>query len=272
MKLGFCLVLAWSAGAASASLIPVSVYDFDGTLDPFFNANGLAQPIEGRQGGSTNTPSTITFEDAVVNGFVKKVANFDKASAQFFRTRHGMLANGGFGARYVNQYTLVMDLKVTSTGDWVSLFNTNANNANDGDYFIRNTDSALGISGVYSGFFPRNQWVRLAIVLDLNPTASSITSFVDGVQQARYAFGNGFEGRWAAYAANDPDGITHIDLLADNDGENGGGQISMAAFYDRVLTNDEVAALGSAGAPVPEPATLAALAVGAGALLRRRRR
>ncbi|MEQ1821574.1 MAG: hypothetical protein ABL949_03605, partial [Fimbriimonadaceae bacterium] len=78
---------------------------------------------------------------------------------------HGMGPNGG-SAEYVNKYTILMDVKITSAGDWVSIFNTNATNSNDGDLFIRNSDSKLGISGSYAGLFTRNEWNRLAVTVD----------------------------------------------------------------------------------------------------------
>jgi hypothetical protein len=270
MRVILGLVCIGAVATASAQFNPVSVYDFNGTLNPLFNPSGLAQALEARQGGSTNSASSITYSTETVGGVTKQVANFDVALQQFFRARHGMLPNGT-GATppaYVNKYTIVMDLRVTSAG-WFSFFNTTSANANDGDYFIDPTNR-FGISGQYSGAYDRNQWRRVAIAVDLG-TTGSITGYMNGVQLNTVALNNSYEGRWAAYAANDPTNVRHIDLLADNSGEGGGGQISMAAFYDKVLTAQEVSALGAAGAPVPEPATMAALAIGAAAMIRRRR-
>ncbi|MEQ1821575.1 MAG: PEP-CTERM sorting domain-containing protein [Fimbriimonadaceae bacterium] len=76
------------------------------------------------------------------------------------------------------------------------------------------------------------------------------------------------DGRWAFYST--ATATKTVDIFGDNDGDSGAGQISQLAFYDTTLSAAEISALGGAGSPVPEPATLSALALGVGAILRRR--
>lgn len=269
------LVLALTATTGLASAMTwVSVYDFNNTLDDRFDRDGFAAPLEFRQGGSTNTAvgAPPSYSAANVNGVTKQVAAFDNTpnAAKFFRATHGMDGNGG-GAGYVNRYTIMMDLNITNTG-WASIFNTNATNSNDGDLFIRDTDSALGISGVYAGLYPRNSWARLVVTVDSTPGVLKMKSYVNGVLQNTNAM-DGLDGRWALYSRSTS--TKTVDILADNTmngSENGAGFISQLAFADQVLTDAEVAQLGGAGAVVPEPATMAVVGLGLAAFLRRRKK
>lgn len=258
------LALAVSACSAHAAGL-VSLYTFEDTLAPVVNATGKAQDLEFRTGGlPTSAAGPVTYSDETVGSGSKRVANF--TAPQFFRARHGIGKNGG--GEYVNQYTILMDVKFTSAG-WASFFNTTADNGNDGDAFINPSD-AIGISGTYAGSFQRNRWNRLAMTVDLSPAVNKIRLFVDGAFQNEVGL-SGLDGRWALYAWDGPDvGIEHVDIFGDNNGENASGQIGMLAFYDGALNDGEISGLGSAGQPVPEPATLAALGVGGLLLLRRR--
>lgn len=236
-------VLLVSTCALSSAQQPISVYNFNNSLAPTVNVTGKATDLDYRTGnGSSISLGSPNFVLDSVNGTVKPVAEF--WAPDFFRANHGMSANGG--GVYVNQYTMVFDVKITTTGNWVSFFNTNADVANDGEAFIR-TDDKVGISGVYDGFFPRNTWNRVAISVDC--VNRLIAIYVNGRLQNQVTI-SGVDGRWAAYCWDDPDmGIDHIDVFGDNDGDNGSGYISGLAFYDKVLRPGEVAKLGIAGNP-----------------------
>lgn len=265
--LSICMIFSCAAALNAQGL--VSAFDFQGTLDKSYDRDGFAQALDFRAGGTTN--ATVaggpTYSTEMVGATSKQVANFSDATAQFFRATHGMGPNGG-SAQYVNQYTILMDVKITSTGDWVSLFNTNANNQNDGDLFIRDSDSALGISGTYAGLYPRSQWARLAISVDSTAGGNLMKSYVNGVLQNTNAL-DGLDGRWALYSTATNPKI--VDILADNNGDSGSGQISLLAFYDKALSANEVANLGPVGSAVPEPATMAVVGLGLLGMIRRRR-
>lgn len=253
-KLCACVTVACSA-MAMANTGLVSAYRFNETLNPSYDRDGRAQALEFRAGGATNVlaPNAPTFMSDTVGAVTKPVVSFNDTPGQeeFFRAFHGMAANGNTPgnafAEYVNQYTILMDIKITSAGDWVSFFNTTAANANDGDFFIRASDSALGISGQYAGLFPRGQWVRTAIVVDHAEFTSprTIRIYLDGVLTQTVNVGS-YEGRWAMYAFHDAF-AQHVDILADNSGDSGAGQLSLLGFYDRALTEAEVQALGPVG-------------------------
>jgi len=267
MKTVVVAAMGLIAGSAFAGDLK-TYYDFNGSLAPVINATGLAQSLEYRtgSGGSSSLAGSVNYTNELVGSTNKQVANF--AAPEFFRSVHGIGANGG--GSYLNQYSILMDVKITNAG-WVSLYSTSANVSNDGEAFIRDTDNGLGISGDYGGTFARNQWNRLVISVDL--TIPTMSIYLNGIFANEIALGSGVDGRWAGYTLDDNDlDADWLDIFGDDSGENGSGQISTLAFFDGPLSANQIGDLGAAGAPVPEPATLAALGVGAAALLRRRKK
>lgn len=265
MKQVAAAMMVFITGSAFAGDL-TTYYDFQGNLNPILNVTGLAQALEYRTGGggSSSLAGSVNYTNELVGSVNKQVASF--TAPQFFRAVHGIGANGG--GDYLNQYSILMDVKFTSTG-WASFFNTAANVSNDGDAFV-NPDNAMGISGDYAGTFERNVWNRVIISVDSVAPLMSIYlngSFVNDIAL------DGIDGRWTLYTLDDNDPTADwVDIFGDEDGDNASGQISGLAFFDGALTATEAANLGGAGAPVPEPATLAALGLGAAALLRRRKK
>lgn len=54
----------------------------------------------------------------------------------FYRCFHDIEANGGEDAEWVNVFTLLIDFMAPSIGQWHCLYQTNIDNANDGECFI----------------------------------------------------------------------------------------------------------------------------------------
>ena len=75
-------------------------------------------------------------------------------------------------------YTLVMDLYLPKpqTSRFISLFQTNPLNENDGDFFIDLEKEALGVSNQYHGDFTADAWHRIAIAVG----KEQIHKYVDG--------------------------------------------------------------------------------------------
>lgn len=197
------------------------------------------------------------------NGVIQKGSN------TWLVCSHGIAPNGG-GA-YVNQYTFAIDYKQDSLsafwdGNYYnSLFQTDTSNGNDGDLFIKGPDYANSVIGVgatgYSALtFDSSQWHRIVWSVDngdADGNGGFFRVFVDGTLYLD-APGQGKDGRFSL----DPTAL----LLADNDWEDAWGYIATAATWDRALTTDEVAGMGSTSTgltiAVPEPGTFLLLAAG----------
>jgi hypothetical protein len=153
-----------------------------------------------------------------------------------------------FGAATTtNVWTIVMDVKFPVLSGFTGLWETDDVGSGDGDYFIRDDSGAgffgsLGISGQYSGVFDADRWTRLAVTVDGSAGGSPyvLTSYVDGVLAGTATTGNSPNGRQAVKSI--------LNLFADEDGETSAGSINSLAFYDVLLTEAQIAALGGATA------------------------
>jgi hypothetical protein len=229
MRLRIVFIAVFVLALGRVAVADPEQWDFDGNLDSSTGAAALT--VHGAAG--------VAFEFAIINGEVAQVARFTRGT--YFRVRPGVGPNGG-GA-YVNQFTLVMDVNFpdrSPSGGWAALYQTNENNANDGDWFI-NPDDGIGISGNYGGSVPEGEWHRLALVLDL--VAGTFTSFIDGVQVQQNT-GEGLDGRFSLYSTADGP-LEGFFIFADENGDDAAGLVNSVFFVDRALSNGEVAALGA---------------------------
>jgi len=138
-----------------------------------------------------------------------------------------------------------------------SLYNTSTTNANDGDLFIKGPDYANSVIGNgdtgYSTLtFDSSAMHRIVLSVD---NANFFRVYVDGVLFLD-AVGQGVDGRFSL----DPT----VCLFADNDWEDAWGMVATVAMWDHALSSAEVLAMGSASTTlvIPEPATMAILALG----------
>ena len=203
-------------------------WDFNGSLT---SSTGGADLVPG-----ASTPASVpgaTFATASIGGQAAQVVAFTRGT--FLRLTHGLGANAG-GA-LLNQYTLLMDVMFPSrpTG-WAVLWQTSANNGDDGDWFI-NPSGGIGISGNYGGTVSDGVWHRLGLVVDA--VAGTYTAFVDGVQVQQNS-GVTLDGRFAL----GPDAL----LFADENQENAAGYVNSVQLRAVAMTAEEVAALGGPAA------------------------
>ena len=97
---------------------------------------------------------------------------------------HGIAPNGG-GTR-VNQYTLIMDVLVDTSGPGAaSLLQTSSlNNTDDGDLFWQGSNFGQGGGGYNGrGTFTAGEWHRVVAAYDMAATPPVVTKFVDGIKQ-----------------------------------------------------------------------------------------
>lgn len=154
----------------------------------------------------------------------------------YYIATHGIAPNGD-GNR-VNDFTIVMDVKLPNLGIWYVLYQTNPDNTNDGDWAI-NPDGAVGIGATgYSpsgGTVNANEWYRLAIVVG------------NGIRYDYYLDGN-----LILNGSPQPiDGRFSLDstvlLLADDNSEDGPINVAEIMMFSRVLEDSEISALGGYG-------------------------
>jgi hypothetical protein len=237
--------LAACAGLANAQ---ASIWQFNSGLTA---ASGPGV-MTARSGQTFAVGSASSFGLPLINGADSGVLQSDPIGGGpgGFNIAHGTAGNGG-GA-YGNQYTLIWDILYPEISpNFSSLYNTNQNNANDGDLFVDGA-GRIGISGVYAGTILPNTWHRVAVTVDT--TTSTITKYIDGVQVGTNAAG-GVDGRWALYTTNQSPTDWFI-LFGDNTVspvEIALSYTSSFLFEDRVWTAGEIAAKGGPDADGIEP-------------------
>ena len=146
---------------------------------------------------------------------------------------HGMPGNGG-SPTLVNQYSILVDFRVSSIGTWRTFYQTNNTNSNDADLWIRNSDGMIGVGDAgYSieGAIP-NVWHRM--ILSVN-NGSFFKIYLDG-RVILNGTTQAINGRFSL----DP----RTYFMSDNNGEDGLIDVSTIAIFNTALTQTEVESLG----------------------------
>ena len=107
---------------------------------------------------------------------------------------HGIAPNGG-GTR-VNQYTLIMDILVDTTGpDAAALLQTSSlNNTDDGDLFWQGNNFGQGTNGYLgTGQFTAGTWHRVVAAYDEAATPPVVTKYVDCIKQDDWTANQGLD-------------------------------------------------------------------------------
>jgi hypothetical protein len=184
---------------------------------------------------------------------------------------HLIPPNGG--GTLVNQWTLVMDVLVGSSGPGAAamLQISSANNSDDGDLFWQGGNFGQGTDGyIGTGAFTAGEWHRVVAAYDMAATPPVVTKYVDGIFQHDWTANQGLDNPRRAL------GPTAI-LFADGDqDERREWWVSAIQVRAGALSKPEIEALGgpsSAGIPIvisgvtpPMPAPSLTVTVGAGGL------
>ncbi len=107
---------------------------------------------------------------------------------------HGIAPNGG-GTR-VNQYTLIMDVYVDTTGPGAAALwqTSSANNTDDGDLFWQGGNFGQGGDGyIGKGTFTAGAWHRVVAAYDMAATPPVVTKYVDGIKQHDWTANQGLD-------------------------------------------------------------------------------
>jgi hypothetical protein len=163
-----------------------------------------------------------------------------------YRMYHGILANGS--GIYVNQYTLIMDVLYPDSAhnQWRAYLQTSASNSDDAEFYA-NQANAIGISGVYHGQLQANTWHRIAFAVDLSGPGPSpvVAKFIDGVKVGEQILGDGTDGRWSMYPADDP-ATPFALVLAEPAGFTAAAYVSSIQIRSGRLSDASIAGLGGA--------------------------
>ncbi len=184
------------------------------------------------------TGSTTTGPNGATDGAVQFSGN-----GGWYRCNHGMPANGGTSS-YVRQYTLMWDLKYPNSGTWKCLLQTNGDNANDSDLFIKNSGTAgtiggaSGLGGYSSNATAANTWYRIVMTCDTTLGSGDVKIYVNGSLWYTSTKSISSDG---AYALDLDDFL----ISRDNDGEHDTMVLSAFATWNSTLSAAQVATLGT---------------------------
>lgn len=256
MKKSLILIALGVAAVSNAALITAQ-WDFNGNLNATLGANAL-QPSERLDGNEATAPATTEFLSDTIDGNpadVMRWTNNEFGNAYLIaRTNQG--PDFGF---YRNAYSIAMDIRTEYNGTgqaWNSLAGTNFDTYNDGDFYIRygaldaNNEytARLGIGSYGSNTFLPNRWNRIVITVDASNTVDGMKFYVNGTLLNSRS-GGGLDGGWSLYTTAD---VTPWMILF-GEGDSSGNYtqpllVNSVAFYNDVLPDSEVAALGGPSA------------------------
>ena len=131
-------------------------------------------------------------------------------------------------------YTFVYDLKVADSNPYISMYQTDLNNNNDGDLFIAKGTFGINGGGLgYGGQVVSNKWHRLAFVVE----AGVISTYIDGAHIGTSANAN--NNNWVI----NKDGVF---LFLDESGEHTAVEVGGIQFWNEALTTAQIKAMGAA--------------------------
>ena len=206
------------------------------------NFNGWSVPQSGPNLVTTGTAASFGLP-AMTGGEadVLKFPHFTKAQGLVLDTN----ATSTTGDGLIWSYSIVMDVLVPDEEGWTSLFQTQLNNSNDAELYIRNDGDgtgSLGINSGYHGDFKYGEWQRIAFTFERQGTSNTVVikKYVEGQYVGEQSINDAF--RFTVDAAK---GIL---LFSDDGADTSRGYLNSVLFSDHVLTDAEIAGFGKADA------------------------
>jgi len=210
-----CALLGGPTGSAIPVVLPASTvsgqWDFNSGnlaatigkplqyIDPSYD-NGGALPTPGTNANQTAFGTCSNLGIALINGVDANIVQVPGDTGPGSRSlgyimTHGIAPNGG--GTLVNQYTLIMDVLVDTTGAGAaSLLNVGAsvNNTDDGDLFWQGNNFGQGTGGYNgTGAFTPGEWHRVAAAYNEAATPPVVTKYVDGIFQDDWTANQGLD-------------------------------------------------------------------------------
>ena len=166
-----------------------------------------------------------------------------------FVISHDAPANG-FGDR-VNDYSIVLDLLIPAESfgadAWLALHQTDTQNTDDAEAYVRLFDGGIGIEGQYHGNLQPDTWHRVALIFRADQQGKTfLTKYVDGAFVGHQTLAAQVDGRYSIAPGTEPNGL--LLLFTENDAQTTAGVASSILFIDRPLNPYEIDALGAASA------------------------
>jgi hypothetical protein len=164
------------------------------------------------------------------------------ALGSYFRCFHDLSPNGADTAKRVNQFTIIIDFKMTAPGIWYAFHATNTDPATDDAESFVNSSGHVGVGSTGYSFdtVSAGQWYRLVITSDLG---HFYRYYIDG-ELVQDGGAQQFDGRFSLSSINESDQVI---FFGDNDGDDGTIDCSMISLYDRPMTASEIYSIGGYG-------------------------
>ena len=245
-------------------------YRFDNTDDIFMNSatgggvgtimcEGVMKFLPDAPSGDEDDQPSIEGEDwEVVEGYQGHAIAMN--AHNWFKIWHGIPANGG--GTGVNDFTIVIDVRVFDAGGIYSLFEANPTPSENGYTSELEIAEGLKVGSVGApasgedalGFSDQSitveSWYRIVYAGHLS---EGIYVYVNG-ELWRQMEGNFLDKRPAPYAADDPEHAGAIKVGGNNEGlpandppRDGAKEVDMVAVFNRTLSAEEISALGGPG-------------------------
>lgn len=209
------------SGGTSSTKALVGKWTFDQPFDPLQAAVG--NPLE------------LIGTHESIEGPTSENYGIRIGSGSYYKVKHGIGSNGG--GLYVNDYSIVIDFRVSSIDKWHCFYQTSVTNSNDGDLFI-NTSGKIGLQAIgYSDYIIQpNEWYRLVINVQ---NGDHYDLYLDGNLVVKGTIQT-LDGRFSLDKE-------YVLIFADEDGEDDVIDCAELSIYNYSLTPQEIYDLGGYG-------------------------
>ncbi len=202
----YAVLVSSSSGAVLSAGAVLAVYPIEVTGQWDFDGGDLRATVGAALEFRGTASLRTSFPYVGINGRAARAMQFGtNGVADGYYMTHGAKPNGG--GRFVNQYTLIMDVlfPASSTGQWRALFQSDPFNheGNDAEFYVGNASATpegngIGAAGEFHGPLAPDTWYRIAFAVDLTaPSGQQLSKYVNGVKVASQSLPGGIDGQFA---------------------------------------------------------------------------
>ena len=156
----------------------------------------------------------------------------------YYRCYHNIPANGAGAPTRVNNYSLMIDFRVNSIGQWYSFLQTNSANNDDGELFI-GVNGNIGVSALgYSSFaVVPGEWYRMVVSASMG---NHYDCYIDG----QIILSGTYQAPDGRFSLEPSSGNNQLLLFADDNGEDNVIDVAQVAIFDHDLTSLQIDSMG----------------------------